>query len=64
MTPKEKEVLLKDLCARLPNGGNHIPEKEIVFYNKRHFDYRVLIPLPEKDLLLEDICARLPYGLK
>lgn len=60
MTQEKKELLLKDLCARLPYGikvhikgeyhKHHKVEEidisnECVRYFARHLDYRCLIPM-------------------
>ena len=46
MTQEDKELLLKDLCARLPYGDDEyvMPNyKTIDWLNAHHFDYRGLI---------------------
>ena len=60
MTKEDKELLLKDLCARLPYNvtvdysynvfGVHDENILYDWYNKNHFDYRGLI---EKGLAID-----------
>lgn len=50
MTQEEKDLLLKDLCARLPNnpfdkGGNN---QDLFGTNTHHFDYRGLLEIHPK----------------
>ena len=71
MTNEEKELLLGDLCARLPHTDTVDDTFDCVDrLNTRHFDCRDLIDIGsigkqgEKELLLKDLAARLPYGVK
>lgn len=50
MTTEQKELLIKDLCAKLPYGvkdptkvGSNIKVSLEDWLNKNHFDYRGLI---------------------
>lgn len=74
MTPEEKQLLFKDLSARV-SGTSTGNINRLDGYDRKpipnHFDYRRLIPVEsvisggeEKELLIKDICTRLPYGLK
>ena len=70
MRPEEKQLLLQDLCARLPriDAGNTFNSVDRL--TARHFNYRDLIGIgsigkqEENQLLLRDLSARLPYGVK
>jgi len=45
MTKEEKNLLIKDLCSKLPYYYNSIENKRINCLIANHMDYRGLIPM-------------------
>ena len=45
MTQEEKDLLLKDLCMRLPEVESHDSPESFEYPIENHFDYHGLIPM-------------------